>query len=119
MSWLSDKVDKLDEPGAPVATTRALDADFTPSADDHTLVMYSIELTCDAGEDATVELRSDAATPPVTVRASARLNVGAGGVTTTVRQQLVYVVPKGHNVRLVTSGTGVAAIAHQTEMVVS
>lgn len=122
MGWLDGKIESVDDPGTPTATARALDADFTPSATKHTLVMYTIELDCDNDESATVELRSDAATPPVTVRASAHLapsDPGAATPKVVSRQQLTYVVPPGHNVRLVKSGTGVASIAHQTEMVIS
>lgn len=118
-SWLENKIESADDPGAHVATARALDADFTPHATKHTLCMYTIELTCDDGEEASVELRTDAATPPVTPRASARFKNVACGAVSVVRQQLTCVVQPGQKVRLVKAGAGDAAIAHQTEMIIS
>lgn len=122
MSWLSDKIESLDDPGAPAATSRALNTPFAPSATKHTLVMYTLNIDCDNDETATCELRSDAVSTPTTVRASAHLapsDPGAATPKVVVRQQLVYVVPPTHFVSLVTSGTGVVTIAHQTEMVIS
>lgn len=119
MSWLENKIESADDPGATVATARALDADFTPNATKHTLCMYTIEMTCDDGQDVSVELRTDAATPPVTARASARFKNVTSGNVSVVRQQLVCVVQPGQKVRLVKAGAGLAAIAHQTEIVIS
>lgn len=120
MSWLSTKIESLDDPGAPTTPTRALDTPFQPSTTKHVLGMYSVNLACDEGETSTVELRSDAVNPPTTVRASAHFAAGAAaGASAAARQELVYVVPPGHYVSLVAAGTGVATIAHQTEMVIS
>lgn len=120
MSWLENKIESADDPGLPVATARALDAAFVPNADKHVLAMYTIELNCDTTESSVVELRSDAANPPTTVRASAKLlPTLTGGGSVIARQQLTYVVQPGHYVKLVSSGTGVATIAHQTELVIT
>jgi hypothetical protein len=90
---------------------RALNTTFAPSATKYTMCIYSIQLVQTAAQDGTCELRSDAASPPTTVRCSMR-NV----LTGTNRSVLVYIVPPGQNVRLVTSGTGTFTIANQTEI---
>ena len=82
--------------------------------------IYSVTIATDDGEVGTVELRSDTSSPPTTVRCSAQNNFSVSGVlgvtgTSTVRSVLVYVVPPGHNVRLVTSGTATFTLANQTE----
>lgn len=118
MSWLSDKIESLDDPGAPTTPTRAIGTEFTPSATKYVMGMYTINIVNTSGQTATVELRSDSASPPTTVRCSAKLISGATDGQT-VRQQLTYVCPPGHNVKLVASGTGTATISDQTEMVIS
>ena len=131
-TWLENKIEGYDDPGAPTTPTRALDTPFQPSASKHVLGMYTLALDCDNDETVTVELRSDAVNPPTTVRASAHLapsDPGAATPKVVTRQQLVYVVPPGHYVSLAVppghyvslakSGTGDASIAHQTEMVIS
>ena len=119
MGWLDEKIDELDNPGAPVATSRALNASFKPSVTKFTLAMYTIQFACTDGQVASVELRSDAVDPPTTVRASARLDVAGTAAVQTSRQQLTYIVPKDHFVSLVSAGTGTPTIAHQTETVIS
>lgn len=120
MSWLENKIESIDDPGAPTTPTRALDTSFQPSTTKHALCMYTIEMNCDTTESCVVELRSDAADPPTTVRASTKLlPTLTGGGSVIARQQMTYIVPPGHYVKLVNTATGVSTIAHQTEMVVS
>jgi len=102
-------------PDAPVTPSRALDSTFTPDAAKWVLCTYTIQIVAAAGTSALVELRSDAATPPTTVRCSVTLSVTGAGDSDTVQAQLVYLCPPGDNVRLVSSGTATPTIAHQTE----
>jgi hypothetical protein len=84
--------------------------------------MYTLTLDADNDETATCELRSDSAATPTTVRCSASLAASDPGAATPKivgRQQLTYVVPPAHTVKLVTSGSGVVTLTHQTEMVIS
>jgi hypothetical protein len=118
MSWLSDKIESLDDPGAPTTPTRAIGTGFAPSATKSVWCSYTINIVNTSGQTTTVELRSDAADPPTTVRTSAKLISGATDGQT-ARQQLTYICPPGHNVKLVASGTGAATISEQTEMVIS
>jgi hypothetical protein len=112
MSWFK----RANTPDAPVTPTRALDTAFTPSATKFVLCIYTIQCVGAAGTSSTVELRSDNATTPTTVRCSAMLAVTGAGDSDTVRQLLVYLCPPGDNVKLVSSGAGVLTIAHQTEV---
>lgn len=73
--------------------------------------MYTVQLVITTGQTATVELRSDSAATPTTARTSATSNIIG-----TLRFELVYDVPPGDNVKLVSSGTGASTIANQTEM---
>lgn len=101
----------------PATSARALDTTFTPSATRYVMVSYTVLMFLAALDDSTVELRSDAASPPTTVRCLMRSQAGAvglGGQRAT--GALIYIVPPGHNVRLVLSGTGTVSIAAQTEM---
>jgi hypothetical protein len=82
------------------------------------LGIYTLEFVVAAGQDIIIELRSDAGSPPVAVRDSARLSVVGAGDTVTLRQVLSYIVPPGDNVELVTVqnvGPGTVLIVHQTE----
>lgn len=113
----------------PTTTSRTFNTDFTPSATRPTLVIYSVEIGCTttllSGDDGVIELRSDTAGTPTTVRCSVRNRLFQSlgvtvGTNSVVRDLLVYLVPAGHNVRLATV-TLVAApvftLVHQTEIV--
>ena len=112
----------------PTTPARTFNTDFTPHATRPVLVMYSVQIGCTttllSGDDGSIELRSDSAATPTTVRASMRNRLFQGlgvtiGTNSVVRSELVYLVPPGHNVRLATV-TAVAApvytIVHQTEI---
>lgn len=104
----------------PTTPARALNVAFQPSATKYTLCIYSVQIASSTGDDGTVEMRSDAAVPPVTVRCSFRAAVsGLIGDTGTTRAPLVYLVPPGDRVLLATSGTGVFTLSHQTEIALS
>lgn len=111
MTWFK----RANTPDAPTTPTRALDAVFTPDASKFVLCVYTIQIVGAAGTTCAVELRSDSAVTPTTVRCSATLTVVGAGDSDTVRQILVHLCPPGHTVKLVSSGTGVPTIAHQTE----
>ena len=113
-SWLERIIGRVDNPGAPIITTRALDADFTPSATAYTLCIYTINMVVASTQSSTVVLNSDAVATPTTPRCSASTNVVG-----TARQVLVYVCPPGENVKLVSSGTGTPTIVHQVEIPIS
>jgi hypothetical protein len=119
MTWLSDKIESLDDPGAPVTSTRTLDTEFTPSATKYTLVSYVVQLLVAAGATASVELRSDADSPPTTVRDVASLAVVGAGDTVTVKQSISHLVQPGHVVKLVSAGTAATITAVQVETIIS
>lgn len=107
------------------APPRALNATFQPSATRPVEVFYTIQLSCTVtlggSQTATVELRSDTNSPPTTVCGTVSLThalgVGVGvGSTVTQTSVLSYTVPQGHNVRLVSSGTGTISIVQQREV---
>src|SRR4051812_21372313 len=98
MGWLTDKIESVDDPGATVVTTRTIDTEFTPSATKYTFVSYTITLSCDAGETSTVELRTDAASPPTVVHCSAFLGSVGSGDTVTTRHQLTAIISPTHKV---------------------
>jgi hypothetical protein len=88
-----------------------LNTTFQPNATKATFVLYSVRvaaaLTISGGALGRVELRSDAGSPPTTVRS--RLAGGSTGtvvvgisLTDTVEGVLSYVVPAGDNVNLTT-----------------
>ena len=108
----------------PATTTRILEQVFTPSPTNNTFCSYTIELggptaAGPTGTDIIVELLSDAANPPTTVRATARLNfIGTSGDLIRIRQTLAYIVPLGDNVLLTNStnvGGGIPVIVAQVE----
>lgn len=103
---------------------RQLDVPFTPSLTNNVLCIYTIEFSIPAaagpiGTDIIIELRSDAASPPITDRCSARFEfIGSAPDLIRSRQVLSYIVPPGHNVELATVqniGGGSALIVQQTE----
>jgi hypothetical protein len=112
---------------APIVSSRTLGATFQPSATKATLVSYSVKTQVTnpllAGTStSTVTLLSDAANPPTTERARVEATSGVGlsvsiALTTSNTAPLIYIVPPGHYVRLVStvSGTGATSITSQTE----
>lgn len=106
--------------------TRSLNTNFTPSASNGVFVSYSIAATCTAtisgGQTSTFELRSDPNATPTTVRATSSVgnSVTLAIAITSINTQtaeLSYLVPPGHNVRLVSSGTCTAvSIVSQSEV---
>lgn len=116
----------------PTVPARALNSTFTPNPPSRIVfACYSIHLSCSValGQTctSTVQLVSDASTPPTTVRSQTALSLGGTlvvGLTLTNTQDapLCYIVPSGHNVRLNSSsagtGTATASIVQQTEEVI-
>lgn len=105
---------------------RAFNTVFMPSATRPTLVVYTVQISATAslagGQTGTIELCSDAANPPTTVRCSASssftITLGVGiGWTSAQRWALAHIVPAGHRVSLVTSGAAAMSLVHQTEIV--
>jgi hypothetical protein len=111
------------------ASSRALGAAFQPSTTKATLVSYSVKTQVTnpllAGTSTSiVTLFSDASNPPTTERCRAGAESGVGlavtiALTTSNTTPLLYLVPAGHFVRLVASGTGThsESIISQTEEV--
>jgi hypothetical protein len=83
----------------PANPARVLNVSFQPSATDPTFVHYSVRITTIAAELGRVDLLSDAANPPVTVRARI---AGGAAVAMTTEGVLSYIVPAGHFVLLQT-----------------
>lgn len=116
----------------PTAPARALNATFAPNPPSRIVfACYTIHLSCTVtvGQTctSTVQLVSDASTPPTTVRSQTSMSLGGilvVGLTTTNTQDtpLCYMVPTGQNVRLNSSssgtGTATASIVQQTEEVI-
>jgi hypothetical protein len=105
---------------------RSLNTTFQPHATRPTSVHYAVSISCTVSlggsQTGTVELRSDAADPPTTVRARASLThslgVGIGvGSTVATTDELSYLVPPAHYVRLVSSGSATIGLVDQTEVV--
>lgn len=110
---------------APATSTRTLNSVFTPNATKAVFVNYTIQITCSAtiasSQTGKVELRSDTATTPTTARCAVEntnaIGLGVGiGITNTQSSSLAYLVPPGHKVTLVSSGTGTITILNQTEV---
>lgn len=113
-----------------VASTpsRVLGTAFQPSTTKSVLCIYTISISCSAtiaggGQTGSVELRSDSAATPTTVRSqiantnSVSLAVAVGVVNTQV-SVVCHLVPAGDFVRLVSAGTGTISIVNQTEVTV-
>lgn len=106
------------------ALGRALNTTFMPSATRPTWVSYSINILTTNNENGLVELRSDAASPPTTIRASRRSSFSVSGILGVTgngndTNALNFLVPAGHYVRLVTTntaGTPTFSIVSQTEI---
>lgn len=113
MSWLTSHV--RDHVAAPSTPSRALDAAFQPNANGHVLCGYTIQHVCAHGNDGTVQLLSDAANPPTILRGLSRAALTDDAASMTVAHQLTYIVPPGHYVKLVSSGTGTPSIVAQYE----
>lgn len=106
--------------------TRTLNANFTPSATRPVLCIYTGtwtgSLSVTGSLAGVLELRSDTSATPTTKRLDAQpglnmtLSVGVT-VGATIPWELMYLCPLGHNVRLVSSGTGTFAITGQNETV--
>lgn len=104
----------------PSTPTRALNTSFIPNATYPSWVCYTIEITCTAsltgGQTGGVELRSDTAATPTTVRASVSnansvsLAIALTAINTQ-RATVSYLVPAGHSVKLVSSSTGSPSIS--------
>lgn len=106
------------------ATTRTINTNFIPSATRYVTVNYSFSLNNTAtilgGSTSTIELRSDIASVPTTVRANctAAFTVAlaiAITLNSTVPCNLQYFVPPGHSVRISTTGTGTVSFNAQVE----
>ena len=109
---------------------RALNTTFMPNATRPTLGIYSVRivsgLTLAGGQAGRVELRSDAASPPVTVQS--RVAGGSTGavvigvaITDIVEAVLIYLIPEGHNVNLTTvneTGAPTYTLTRVTEITV-
>lgn len=103
---------------------RVLNTTFQPSASRPTLVIYTVRIEQPASiatpQQARIELRSDAADPPVTVRCQTRQARGTPTDATLAHDAvLVHLVPAGHRVRLenvTVSGTPTFTLVNQTEI---
>lgn len=107
MTWLG----RYKNPGTPVNNSRALNATYTPSAVAYVEHFVTVSLTNTAGQTAQVDFLSDTAVTPTTLRARA-----AAAFTGAVTVELNWITAPGDNVKLVSSGTGAAAIVAQWEI---
>lgn len=112
----------------PSTPARTLNTVFTPSATNAVMVFYTVSISCSmtltSGQTGAVELRSDTNPTPTTVRArvsntnSGTLTIGLALVNAQ-EAELSYLVPAGHNIKLVSSGTATIAITSQSEVLIS
>lgn len=113
---------------SPTTTTRTVNTNFQPSTIYDAHVIYSLTSTCTAtllgGQTQTIELRSDAASVPTTVRSTyTNSNSVALAIAITVVNtqagQLSYIVPRGHFVRLNSTGscTSVSVVSQVEEQI--
>lgn len=113
---------------APSTPSRTLNTTFTPDATKAVFVVYTIQIVCTAtligGQTGAVQLLSDTASTPTTVRDTiANSNsVSLAIAVTVVNSQtasLHYLVPPNHNVKLVSSGTATISIISQSEVTIT
>lgn len=98
----------------PLNNSRALNTNYQFSTTRETYACYSVVTTCTStllgGQTHTIELRSDTASTPTTVRGT-YINANtvslaiAITVTNTQANQLCYIIPRGHYIRLNSTGT--------------
>lgn len=115
----------------PSTSTRVLGTPFQPDPLHMVLCVYTIRIvttaTIGGGSDGQVQLRSDAATTPTTVRCQARNGqvVTLAIILQSVNTQdavLTYLCPAGHYINLVAtnnSGSPTVSIVQQTEIALS
>src|SRR5262245_47312155 len=118
-TWLEDKLgdvsgNALGDPAAPTTPTRLIGTAFQPSATKDVWCSYTINIANTSGQTTTVDLLSDSANPPTTGRCSAKQIAGSTDGQT-CRQQLTYLCPAGHYIKLVASGSGTPTISDQVE----
>lgn len=90
------------------------DTAFRPSATRPTHAVYTVRISCAAGEVGRIQLLSDAANPPTTPIGGAR-NAGLVGLTNVVDTTLVAFIQPGHYVKLhAISDTGAPVFSLQT-----
>lgn len=112
--WLTIKARKASLPDAPTVPSRVVGTAFQPSATKAVLCSYTLQLLETTGQHGTVKLLSDAANPPTTERTQADIN-NANAASHTASDQLTYLCPPGHYIKLVSSGTGTPTITQQVE----
>lgn len=104
---------------------RTLNAVFRPNLTRPVLGFYVVSLaavsTLVGGQNATVRLLSDTAVTPTTERARGHLSLTqALGVNANLQSQQVvslsYLIPAGHRVQLVSTGTGALSLIGSTEI---
>lgn len=98
-------------PGAPVNGARSIGTQYTPSTTAYVDHFVTVQLVNTAAQTAQVDLLSDTATPPTTLRARAKSDVVG-----TQCFQLMWRTFPGDNVKLVATGTGAATIVAQWEI---
>ena len=113
-------------PPLSVATpSRVFGTAFQPSATRPVLCIYTVQIAAafslTSGQTGTVQFLSDSSNPPVTVRnvtssgLSGSLTVGLN-MTNTQQAVIVYLVPAGDFVKLVSSGTATITLVQQVEV---
>lgn len=116
---------KLPKAVTPIGIVRILDTIFQISTTYPALVFYTVDLSVSfallSSQAITVDLLSDASSPPTTLHGQAKLLgsqlLGLGvTITNTQRQQLVAYIPAGNYVKLSSSGTGSATLINSLEL---
>lgn len=104
--------------------SRSFNSNFTPSSTVAVDLNYSIGFSCTLIQESRVELRSDMNATPTTVRGQISLATGGSlviglSLSDAQTQQLCYLVPPNHNVRLVTPGTATITMVNQNEVTIN
>lgn len=110
-TWLDGKMN-AHSPSAPSTPSRVIGTAFQPSVARTSRCAYTVQLVATSGQDGNVQLLSDSANPPTTVRAEAR-NASTGGGT--IAEELTYDCPAGDYVKLVAAGNTTNTIIAQVE----
>lgn len=105
--------------------SRSLNAVFQPSTTRATLCIYTIQITTTITlgglQTGVVQLLSDSANPPTTVRAATSSGFSGTlvvGISMTSQQQcmVAYIVPPGDYVKIASSGTATITLVAQSEV---
>lgn len=117
--------DTINMPLSVATPTRTMGTAFQPSATRPVLCVYTVQIAAafslTSGQTGTVQFLSDSANPPTVIRnvtssgLTGSLTIGLN-MTNTQQAVIVYLVPAGDWVKLVSSGTATITLVQQVEI---